>query len=559
MTDPQEPSAASSRQDSLPAWVVVALLIFASLRIYDVMIVPARAGHSAARQAKVADTDLDTTSLGDLITADVMAKSGFVLSTGIPNTQLLDQALTSAEDLEDETHNAPAGARRVMVLRSLLGKPPLAKTPKGLLPLDAFGAALGPNLPPADRARYVHEGALWADLYGAKPPSKTRAVEIARDLPRLTNIRWWAQPALSTLYTRVGDQPGAERASAKARDRATPSLAGALTIYLLRIAMILAGIVLFVVLIASAISRRLPASPPVTYGPYPPEYPGGPPVYVETVAPAKAGFNLWPTQPESIAESDRRLGAGDLFGVFVIFLVAREIIGVILTGFSGFGAAHTLSFSGAISPFMHRLMNLSPSNRVTVVIGMEAVIYVISAIPPFLWLRHLARSRGASLSKELGIGRRLSGKGFIYGIGGYCISQPIVLAVGLIAPWVFRHMPEPANPAIPQLVSANGILAGAMMLMLVSIAAPIVEEVLFRGVLYQAIRMRTGVWPAILISGFVFGFVHPVGIAEMFPLAMLGCVFAWMAETRRSLGPSMVAHCVNNASSAILLLALMQS
>ena len=70
---------------------------------------------------------------------------------------------------------------------------------------------------------------------------------------------------------------------------------------------------------------------------------------------------------------------------------------------------------------------------------------------------------------------------------------------------------------------------------------------MFRGLFYQAARARLGVWPAILLTGFLFGSIHPVGIASIFPLMMLGCVLAWLAETRKSLWPGMIAHSSQNA------------
>ena len=60
-----------------------------------------------------------------------------------------------------------------------------------------------------------------------------------------------------------------------------------------------------------------------------------------------------------------------------------------------------------------------------------------------------------------------------------------------------------------------------------------------------------------MLAGLIFGFVHPVGLGEIVPLALLGGVFAWMAETRKSLVPSMLDHFMQNSmATAMLLLAL---
>ena len=42
----------------------------------------------------------------------------------------------------------------------------------------------------------------------------------------------------------------------------------------------------------------------------------------------------------------------------------------------------------------------------------------------------------------------------------------------------------------------------------VSVSAPVIEEIFFRGLLYRALRNRMSILPAALIAGFVFGAVH---------------------------------------------------
>ena len=132
-----------------------------------------------------------------------------------------------------------------------------------------------------------------------------------------------------------------------------------------------------------------------------------------------------------------------------------------------------------------------------------------------------------------------------------------MIPVILIGRVVFRHAPDPSNPAISQLVGTSGLWGPLMLVALASLAAPVVEELLFRGVFYPAAKLRLGVWPAIVLTGFVFGIVHPVGLAEMLAIGTLGGVFAWMAETRKSLAPSMFAHFLQNFTTTLLLLSVL--
>jgi membrane protease YdiL (CAAX protease family) len=77
------------------------------------------------------------------------------------------------------------------------------------------------------------------------------------------------------------------------------------------------------------------------------------------------------------------------------------------------------------------------------------------------------------------------------------------------------------------------------------VAAPLVEETLFRGVLFRSFRAKWGVAPGILLSAVVFGLMHPFPFYFL-PIFVLGSVFASLTYIRGSLLPSMVAHGINN-------------
>jgi membrane protease YdiL (CAAX protease family) len=83
---------------------------------------------------------------------------------------------------------------------------------------------------------------------------------------------------------------------------------------------------------------------------------------------------------------------------------------------------------------------------------------------------------------------------------------------------------------------------------LVVIAAPVSEELFFRGFLFGGLRGRTSFWPAALISGILFGAIHLLGGSwEVIPpLAAFGVLLAWLYERTGSLGPPMLMHALQN-------------
>jgi membrane protease YdiL (CAAX protease family) len=79
----------------------------------------------------------------------------------------------------------------------------------------------------------------------------------------------------------------------------------------------------------------------------------------------------------------------------------------------------------------------------------------------------------------------------------------------------------------------------------VIVAAPFAEELLFRGFLFRALRKYMKPWPAVLVSAAVFGAVHVIPLVIL-PIFVLGVIFAWVVEKRGSIVPTIVAHMVFN-------------
>ncbi|MGH9215324.1 MAG: lysostaphin resistance A-like protein, partial [Acidimicrobiales bacterium] len=55
---------------------------------------------------------------------------------------------------------------------------------------------------------------------------------------------------------------------------------------------------------------------------------------------------------------------------------------------------------------------------------------------------------------------------------------------------------------------ATGTLGVTMLILIVGIGAPVVEEIFYRGLLQRSLERRFGVWPAILGSALLFGVSH---------------------------------------------------
>jgi CAAX protease family protein len=84
--------------------------------------------------------------------------------------------------------------------------------------------------------------------------------------------------------------------------------------------------------------------------------------------------------------------------------------------------------------------------------------------------------------------------------------------------------------------------------LLIVIAAPISEEVCFRGMLFGGIRERLPMVWAALLSGIVFGGLHALtGLSAVPVLIFLGFILAVLYEKTGSIVPGILLHLLNNA------------
>lgn len=85
-------------------------------------------------------------------------------------------------------------------------------------------------------------------------------------------------------------------------------------------------------------------------------------------------------------------------------------------------------------------------------------------------------------------------------------------------------------------------------ILLIVIAAPIGEEICFRGMLFGGLRERLPLWAAALISASLFGLLHiTTGISVVPPLIAFGFLLAMLYEKTGSIVPCILLHMLNNS------------
>jgi membrane protease YdiL (CAAX protease family) len=84
-----------------------------------------------------------------------------------------------------------------------------------------------------------------------------------------------------------------------------------------------------------------------------------------------------------------------------------------------------------------------------------------------------------------------------------------------------------------------------------TMAAPIIEEVLFRGCLFGGLRSLLSFPAAVAVSALVFALVHPPTPLHLTVALVTGLVLAWGYERWARLLPCIVAHCVWNSMTLV--------
>ncbi|HUK82897.1 MAG TPA: CPBP family intramembrane glutamic endopeptidase [Verrucomicrobiae bacterium] len=103
-------------------------------------------------------------------------------------------------------------------------------------------------------------------------------------------------------------------------------------------------------------------------------------------------------------------------------------------------------------------------------------------------------------------------------------------------------------PIIEYGVSANPL---ATFISVVAVG-PIVEEILFRGLIYGALEGRLGVAGSIFVTSVMFALVH-LQVLHFIPIFLVGVVLGWARWKTGSLGLPMLVHVLNNGFALLLL------
>lgn len=148
----------------------------------------------------------------------------------------------------------------------------------------------------------------------------------------------------------------------------------------------------------------------------------------------------------------------------------------------------------------------------------------------------------------------LQGRWWLWGVGGYLAALPLVILVSLINQQIWQGKGG-SNPILPIALENKDGVALAIFFITASIAAPIFEELLFRGFLLPSLTRYLPMWGAIALSSVIFAVAH-LNLSEVLPLTTLGMVLGFVYVRSRNLLSSMLLHGIWNSGTLVSLLIL---
>lgn len=232
---------------------------------------------------------------------------------------------------------------------------------------------------------------------------------------------------------------------------------------------------------------------------------------------------------------------------------------------SGAAVAWTLVDAGAVLAIM--LLALVAKNAVLalpqvalmpqlgkmVVRAIVLSAFYVAQIAAFGWLagRHglpavvgfgLRHAEGARDSDRPSV---LGSVGLVAGLLVAC--EAFSITYGLAMEAVGIAQPERLSSDLAG-VFGSGPTGIVVAFVLVAIAAPLAEEIAFRGIVLPAIGDRWGMWWGIGLSSLLYAAYH-ANLWLFVPTAVLGVALGWLTWTRRSLWPALVLHVLYNATA----------
>lgn len=251
----------------------------------------------------------------------------------------------------------------------------------------------------------------------------------------------------------------------------------------------------------------------------------------------------------------RRWGLGDAIGGWAVAQVASILAVAAVVTYLGYPKVAGLG--GSVGQAVGQTEVGSAIDILTVYGDLPFVWQVLLQVPLWVGLAGApilaARRKGTSLAVDFGFRMERNDVpiGLAIGVALQLVLVPLIYVPLRLLGGDTDEVSEPARELVDNAVGPLGVV---LLLLVVGLGAPVVEELFYRGLTQRALLNRIGrpAW-AVVIAALFFALAHLQSL--QFPaLVAVGIAFGVLAQRSGRLGPSIFAHMGFNLTTAVVFL-----
>ena len=134
-------------------------------------------------------------------------------------------------------------------------------------------------------------------------------------------------------------------------------------------------------------------------------------------------------------------------------------------------------------------------------------------------------------------------------LGLYALTWVINICYAIV---LYQHgLTPPDTDVYTKLLGQTTSLTLVLNLVLAGVLAPLVEETLFRGIIFGSLQAYFGKWTSAVLSAVIFSGLHFQAYG-FFPRFMLGMVLVYLYDKYKSLYPAIALHALNNIAATLI-------
>jgi uncharacterized protein len=136
-----------------------------------------------------------------------------------------------------------------------------------------------------------------------------------------------------------------------------------------------------------------------------------------------------------------------------------------------------------------------------------------------------------------------------WGLTGGTLSFSVQYLWSKIQMYVFDFVPTSLNTT--KLLDA--VKSSPGMIVLICIVCPILEEIIFRKMIYESLKRKIGMLAAAAVSTFLFSLIH-FDFANLLIYVFIGLIFSWIYIKSKSILAPIIAHVLMNSIVLFILM-----